>query len=482
MSLNKPPKNYEDMYLKIFKLVFKGDNSIISPPLQNLLIQKITTPLQKNLQIGRTILNSKQNLPSLLDLLKKNELRICDGKLKVSSKKFLKYYVQSVGILFFSVLYFLVMPRVKSISNFNLVYGLSSEMIYRQSREIKCDEFFNAIKPKVYNSKLVTLIQLFNFNLIIKKNKENYKIVLYIPLYLLRARGISKIQLIMSVTKRFRLWRSINKKLPCAILLGPELMLDCNSLIELNGINSLSTTVSQWGVQPYFFHKLDKIPKNFYWYSNNSTPLINSESRTSEVELSYLRLIKANHHFVWTDRFGKLINEFVHVNYTVLKSILFYLPSEQNFNKLYDVLIFDVTPTKSYESTGYYSNVNCSKFLIDILEAVDCLNSLKKPITVALKPKRKYSKSHSGEYRELVKSLAYRKKFKLCDPNSDIFELIKSAKCVVVIPFSTPALIAKRLGVKTCYYNPDSRYKFKKIVDGVRVLNNIKQFENFYNT
>jgi hypothetical protein len=481
MSVNKPPKNYEDMYLKISKLVLKGDHSLISQPLQSLLIQKIATPLQKDLQFNAAHITGKRSLPSILDLLRKNEIKICDGKLKVSSKKFLKYFIMSTVILLFSTLYFLIMPKVKSISRFNLVYGLSSEMIYRQSREIHCDKFFNKVNPKLYNSESVALIQLFNFNFR-NKSKENYKVVLYIPLFILRAQGISKLQLIKNLSKRFQLWRSIYKKLPCAVMLGPELMLDSSSLIDLREIKSMSTTVSQWGVQPYFFHKLDNIPKNFFWYSNNSVPLVITEFGTSDLELSYLRLVKANHHFVWTNRFGKLINEFVDVNYTVLESILFYLPSEQNFKKLYDILIFDITPTKFYELTSYYSSSNCTKFISDILEAVNILSSRENPISLALKPKRKYSKSHLNEYIDIIETLSYQERVKLIDPDSDIFELIKSAKFVVAIPFSTPALIAKRLGVKTCYYNPDSRYRFKKTVDGVRVISTIEEFVDFYNT
>jgi len=170
------------------------------------------------------------------------------------------------------------------------------------------------------------------------------------------------------------------------------------------------------------------------------------------------------------------------VNYTALKFNLFYLPREQNIRKLYDILIFDVTPVKSYELTNYYSNINCTKFISDIVEAVDKLNSLENPITLALKPKRKYSKYHSKGYKKYIKSLCYQGRVKLIDPDSDIFELIKSAKLVVVIPFSTPTLIAKRLGVKTCYYNPDSRYKFRKMVDGVRILSTVEEFVDFYNT
>jgi len=480
MIAHKPLKTYEDIYLKILELLFKEEKSLISQPLQSLLVQKISTPLYTYLQLYSTDIYKKISLPTIFDLLRENDFLVFEHKIKFSPKKFLKHFSKGIAILIFSALYLLVMPKPKSIPRYNLVYGLSSSMIYGPSREIRCHNFFNIINPKVHNSKSVTLINFFNFNLSLKKRKENYKVVLYIPLYLLRAQGISKIQLIKSLLTGFKLWRSIYAKLPCSIILGPELMLDSNTLINLNEINSISTTVSQWGIQPYFFHKLNGIPKNFFWYSNNSEPLVTNGYGSYNTGLSYLRYIKANHHFVWTDRFGKLIREFIDVDYTILESILFYLPSGQNTRKVYDILIFDVPPAKAYELTSYYSNINSTKFISDILEVANILGGLKDSISLALKPKRKYSKFHAKEYVEMIRTLSSLGRFELIDPDYNIFELIKSAKFVVVIPFSSPALIAQRLGVKTCYYNPDSRFSFEKIVDGVRVINSVEEFINFY--
>jgi hypothetical protein len=478
MTLHNPPKDYEDMYLKIFQLVFKNDKFLITKPLQTLLIQKIACPLQQDLIRDRINITDKNNLLSLSNLLEKNNL-LNKKKLNISSKKFLKHYFIGVAILFFSTLYFLVMPKVKLITKYNLIYGLSSEYIYRQSSKIECDKFFHKVNPKLYNSKFLTLIQLNSFNLK-RKNKKNYKVVFYIPLYLLRAHGIAKFKLIKNLFERFQLWRSIYKKFSCAVILGAEIMLDSNPLIDLKKINSLSTTVSQWGIQPYFFHKLNRIPKNFFWYSNNSYPLLNKSSIT-EGDMSYLKLIKANHHIVWTDSFGMFIKKFVNIKYTILDFILFYLPKKQNYEKMYDIVIFDVTPQIKYDNF-YYSLNNCTNFILDIFKAVEIISSSRDSLAIALKPKRKYIKSHVSEYVEFIKSWSHQGKFKLLDPDIDIFELISSARLVVVIPFSTPALIAKRLGVKSCYYNPDKRYRFKKFVDGVRVIKTVEEIVDFYNS
>jgi polysaccharide biosynthesis PFTS motif protein len=113
---------------------------------------------------------------------------------------------------------------------------------------------------------------------------------------------------------------------------------------------------------------------------------------------------------------------------------------------------------------------------------VEIISSSRDSLAIALKPKRKYIKSHVSEYVEFIKSWSHQGKFKLLDPDIDIFELISSARLVVVIPFSTPALIAKRLGVKSCYYNPDKRYRFKKFVDGVRVIKTVEEIVDFYNS
>jgi polysaccharide biosynthesis PFTS motif protein len=479
MSINRPPKNYEDLYSKISKFVLKGHGALIPSPLQSLLIQKISTPLQKDLRVGVLETKSKSNLPSIENLLRKNGFTIHRDILKVSGRNFIKLFITNLMILGFSFLYLIFMPKVNSTYRFNLVYGLSREMIYRQSREIQCDSFFNTIDHTFRNPKSIVLIQLPRLEIRMKSSKDNFRVVKYIPLFLLRSQNIGKLQLIKSLLKRFQFWISLCRQLPCAVLLGPEIMLDSNPLIKVKMIKSVSTTVSQWGIQPYFFHKLDRIPRNFFWYSNNSTPLTNSESGTSDTELSYLRLIKASRHFVWTNSFGKLINEIADIDYIVLDFILFYLPHKNSIKQLYDVTVFDVTPMINSLSGSYYSDKNCMKFINDILKVCSSELNLAKVRTVALKPKRKYMKLHSKPYVNFVRNLSHKNHLTLIDPNFDIFELVKSSKSVVVIPFSTPALIAKRLGVKTCYYNPDSRYRLKKIIDGVRVLSTLEELEQF---
>ena len=480
MSFNKPPKNHEDLYSKISNFVLKGHGALIPSPLQSLLIQKISALLYKDLRVGVLEAKSNSNLPSIDDLLRKNGFTIHRDILKVSGRNFIKLFTTNLMILGFSFLYLIFMPKLNSTSRFNLVYGLSKEMVYGQSREIQCDLFFNTIDHTFRNPKSIVLIQLPRLNIRMKSSKDNFRVVRYIPLFLLRSQNIGKLQLIKTLLKRFQFWKSLCRQLPCAVLLGPEIILDSNPLINVKMIKSVSTTVSQWRIQPYFFHKLDRIPRNFFWYSNNSIPLTNGESVTSDLEFSYLRLIKASRHFVWTNSFGKLINEIANIDYIVFDFILFYLPNKNSVKKLYDVTIFDITPVQNSSSRHYYSDKNCMKFINDILKVCSSDLNLAKIKTIALKPKRKYLKLHSKQYINFVRNLSRKNSLTLIDPNFDIFELIKSSKSVVVIPFSTPALIAKRLGVKTCYYNPDSRYRFKKIVDGVSVLNTLEELKQFY--
>jgi polysaccharide biosynthesis PFTS motif protein len=480
MSIFKPPKNYEDLYSKISSLVLGEHGTLISPSLQSLLIQKISTPLQKDLISGVPEIHGEKTKPSVEHLLRNNGFTIYQGVLRVSRVNFIKFFITNLLMFGFSLLYLIVMPKVNLTPKINLIYGLTREMIYRQSREIQCDEFFNQIDTTFHNSKSLVLIQLARLELKKKSKKDNFKVVKYIPLFLLRSQNIPRLQLIKCLLQRFQFWISICRQLPCAVLLGPEIILDSSPLIEANRIKSVSTTVSQWGVQPYFFHKLERIPRNFFWYSNNSNLFTHIDSGTYESELSYLRLIKASRHFVWTESFGKLIKEIANKDYSVIDFILFYLPKVNLEKKLYDITIFDVTPMTNLPPGNYYSEKNCMKFINDILDLCNSDLNLGKIKNIALKPKRAYTKLHSRQYVNFVKNLSRNKSLTLVDSNFDIFELVKSSKFVVVIPFSTPALIAKRLGVKSCYYNPDPNYKFKKILDGVRVFGDIKELKHFY--
>jgi polysaccharide biosynthesis PFTS motif protein len=191
--------------------------------------------------------------------------------------------------------------------------------------------------------------------------------------------------------------------------------------------------------------------------------------------------MKIDRHIVWTSKFGRLVKEITNSKYKVIDYVLFYLPNRRAVSKSIDILIFDVTPKKFYSSKNYYSDYNCIKFVNDILLATESKAVNINALVIALKPKRKIDSSHSGEYRRFLKKLKSQNRIRLIDPNVDLFEVIQQAKIVVAIPFTTPALIAKRLGVRSCYYNPAIDFKSISRLDTVPIIITFRKLQKFIN-
>ena len=103
----------------------------------------------------------------------------------------------------------------------------------------------------------------------------------------------------------------------------------------------------------------------------------------------------------------------------------------------------------------------------DVYEIIDTKYNIG-PIT--LKPKRVYLKHHSPIYVNRIKALNKSGYINSENVNVNLLDLISQAKIVVSLPFTTASLIAHRLGVPSCFYNPDLNYDFGKFVDGIEVI------------
>jgi polysaccharide biosynthesis PFTS motif protein len=482
MSKSKnPPINYENLYELVNNIISISSKNILSLPYQDLLTQKICAPLNPYL-INIKINSRKDHAETTLkELLNRRQIQISNNTLKVKSRLKIKYYSLNFFLLCYSILYVLIRSKIKSDNYFNLIYGLSKDMIFKNSHHLTCDVFFEKVNSSFKNKDSINLIQYSKFDLSHVKTKGTFKVVTYIPLYLLRYSDASRIVIAYNLVIRFFYWQRLCKKISAAILIGPEIIIDSYPTDVQSKIRTLSTTVSQWGVQPFYFHTNSQAQRDLYWYSSNSLPPTNNLRTKIKEEFSYLKYMKIDRHIVWTHKFGRLVKEITNSKYKVIDYVLFYLPNRRAVSKSIDILIFDVTPKKFYSSKNYYSDSNCIKFVNDILLATESKAVNIDALVIALKPKRKIDSSHSGEYRRFLKKLKSQNRIRLIDPNIDLFEVIQQAKIVVAIPFTTPALIAKRLGVRSCYYNPAINFKSIYRLDTVPIIITFRKLQKFIN-
>lgn len=190
------------------------------------------------------------------------------------------------------------------------------------------------------------------------------------------------------------------------------------------------------------------------------------------MDYSYLNQPQVSTHFVWTSSWGRTLKK--HNSESVIESIgpiIFKMLDGpiQELNRRTDpistVTVFDVTPKKIVGDESIYSDEIMKNFLVDIIQMV----SNRYPTAlIRLKPKRVYSTKDSSSCRDFVQAQVPR--IKILQWNSDIVDLIESSDLVICIPFSSPALISKHLGIPTIIYVPSSEFNLCESHEDIPVI------------
>ena len=473
------PETYEEIYNSINSILADQNIPKTDSVICGYLAQKITLKLWPTFLNGSLLKKNEKSPLTLEEIMKSNKLKYdrekIAPKLTVSLLQFIKFSL----LVMFSVTYIFFMPKIRSNKKLNLVYGLSKELIYKNSLQINCIEFFADLQPRIIRADSQVLIQLQKILFRKKRNNQNFKVVLFIPLYLLRFNPEKRIKLIIMLFYKYVEIILVSIRNPVIFEVASEEIFQNINIKTYTRIDSLYTTVSQWAIQPLIFHSIKNKNTNMIWYSNNVVPFFNKIRNAYDSDLSYLKSMAISHHFVWTKTFGEIIRATADKKYTVKEYILFYLPKNQSIQKKYDVTIFDVTPAVVNAEYEYYSLKNCLKFLHDIRLVLNKLKEVKAINTIALKPKRKYLRIHSRQYLTYLKVWEKSEELVICNPDSNLFELISESRVILVMPLSSPALVAKHLGIPCCYFNPDKKYTFGNDYEGIEVINSKPKLLDF---
>lgn len=228
-------------------------------------------------------------------------------------------------------------------------------------------------------------------------------------------------------------------------------------------LKNIYYTVSRVNLQEEWLSDLPnkKFTTHLFWYSLNSTGLNYSDDKVRSPH-PLIRLVKADKSWSWSKEF----NEWTSKNTFIREACLTYplvwtTPKGKDLN--YDIVIFDVTPVNSqficenYSSKFfyYYSADHMIKFIGDILKASDVLTKRTgHPVKIALKHKRKYHRIHDERYIEFIANVESEGRLTIVDSFENIFDLLTFCKLSVVIPYSSPAEIAKYIHKTAVYYDP----------------------------
>jgi polysaccharide biosynthesis PFTS motif protein len=217
-----------------------------------------------------------------------------------------------------------------------------------------------------------------------------------------------------------------------------------------NKIDLITTQSSFFKVPPSF--KIKGGPKKIMaWYSTNSKPIYASNDKERRgVNVDEFKNI-IDEHWVWNSGEISFLQSHSIENVIAVGPVIFQdRIIEEKDTKKFVITYFDVTPLQG--SVDFYSEKNTSVVLNNILRLIDHLEAKYPGRTIVrVKPKRKYSKYHAEKYISLLTSSTKQNKIKGLPASANLYQTISQSDLVLAIPFTSPALLGKELGVNSYF-------------------------------
>lgn len=199
-------------------------------------------------------------------------------------------------------------------------------------------------------------------------------------------------------------------------------------------------------------------------YSLNSSGLVFKDDPTPNRHPG-IRHLRADLIYIWDKDYERILREEqVFCKTEAVGPILWYLPPQLPDvpkRERLRVCIFDVSPfskdtmQKNGLSGHFYSSGVMTQFLEHIIATINEVAAPFPMLEIILKHKRIPSPSHDSTYFDHVKLLCdTNDNLHLAPEDSNLYSLILESDIVVVIPYSSPAYVARHLNIPAVFYDP----------------------------
>lgn len=173
-------------------------------------------------------------------------------------------------------------------------------------------------------------------------------------------------------------------------------------------------------------------------------------------------LMRADSFWVWTPGQRELLSELGVEGEVHVCGPLVWRVKHRASGRGLQIALFDVTPVRPEVADRlglaynyYYSAQNCTAFLTDVVAAARALEARTgRAVRVLLKHKRPFGDVHDKRYIDLVASFCDQDLLRTVEPDVNPYVLLDESFAAVVMPFSSPAYIARDAGVPAIYYDP----------------------------
>ncbi len=236
-----------------------------------------------------------------------------------------------------------------------------------------------------------------------------------------------------------------------------------------NKIAAVVLTNSNYMSQPLWLrnHSKRQFSSHMVWYAQNVIPLVFRQDRLVSHYPAY-RHLAVDHHWVWTKLFADYLCALgLSAETHPVGPVLWCLSEDQvDMISVADtdartIVLFDVTPVRDEVAdrsgflNNYYNPQVMRSFIEDIVAAVSRYEeSAGTKCNILLKTKRGYNSGHDQGYVDLLDRLEKSGRITILPHQVNLYSLLKASALSIVIPNSSPALVAAGLGKYSIYYDP----------------------------
>jgi polysaccharide biosynthesis PFTS motif protein len=382
--------------------------------------------------------------------------------------------------------------KLEKHKDISLIYGLSYEQIYFEGSTTRLTEFLLSKKLGLAKNDLCYLED--SRHSILGKRAEKIRICRNIPTSIFHdfLNFGDKLQVIYLISQRMLMYLATLIKYPVVHHTAQAYVLDevifdylnMNRKIKLVDLVATPSIITHI---PYIFERNLHFGKRLMiWYSANSVPINyrNKDLVRFHPNEKIYECMPLDLHYVWNQTHKDYLDSVIDppITVEVRGSLMFYLPQEEiAVIKVYDIVIFDVTPYEPTFKDGFdkipfsqnsiYNESTATEFLQDLLWAKHEIEErFGVNLVLALKPKRKYTPLHSRGYLAFLDHLSKNGLITILTPEIDLYKTIGESKMSISYPFTSPAIIAMELNIPTAYFLANKSIESNALIDGIEFI------------
>jgi polysaccharide biosynthesis PFTS motif protein len=184
------------------------------------------------------------------------------------------------------------------------------------------------------------------------------------------------------------------------------------------------------------------------------------------------------HYFVWSKNWEEKLKKILYFNFNVtVCDYIGFNDTKKKITEKFDVMIFDDEPFRDWyqsyllRNNDHWNTPSCIKYINDLKKIFE-----EKNLVVAFKSKKFNKVKTPKKYFKLFDN---KQNFRILSPEYSAHDLINSSKLIISFPFSSTAILAKKLNKESVYYFPDKINNKPWINENIKIVEGYQQLKKY---